>query len=58
MKPDRESILVLAVTVAAILVVTARTPAARLDDSREQKVKEAAGDRNHERDEALTPRGR
>jgi len=53
MKPDRESILVLAVTVAAILVVTARTPAARLDDSRDQK--EAAGDRNHERDEALTP---
>jgi SH3 domain-containing YSC84-like protein 1 len=42
MKLERRNVFAMAATLAAILVLGARTPAARVDDSQEKKVKEAA----------------
>ena len=42
MKPERRNVFALAATLAAVLVLGARTPAARSDDSQEKKIKEAA----------------
>jgi len=42
MKSERQHILVLLVTLAAIVIASTSVPAARSDDSREKKVKEAA----------------
>jgi lipid-binding SYLF domain-containing protein len=42
MKPERQSILVLAVALAAIVVMIASAPQARSDDSHEKKVRDAA----------------
>jgi len=42
MKPERQSLLVAAVALAAIVVATARTPEARSNDSHERKARDAA----------------
>ena len=42
MKPERQSMLVAAVALAAIVVATARTPEARSNDSQERKARDAA----------------
>ena len=42
MKPERRNVFAIAATLAAVLVLGARTPAARSDDSQEKKIKEAA----------------
>lgn len=42
MKPERHNILVIAITLAALFIVTARPPEARSQDSRAKKVRDAA----------------
>ena len=42
MKPERQSILVVAIALVAIMVIAGRSPQASADDSREKQVKDAA----------------